>query len=145
MKNKFDVQAAYKCYDIIMSAMDIKSPFTLDELITEVEKLRKNIDIRAVTMKPNVYGSAKLVKDDFYVLAYNQALEERLITRTILHELAHIAKGDVDKNADKICYVSRDHIYEVPEYDIEFICSMWLEQLVDEGTERATRLWFDGE
>lgn len=146
MKNKFDVQAAYNCYDTIMSGMDIRSPFTLEELIKDVEKLRgKHIDVRAVTMAANVYGSAKLAEGDFYVLVYNQTLEERLINRTILHELAHIAKGDVDKSADKICYVSRNHIYEVPEYDIEFICSMWLEQLVDEGTERATRLWFDGE
>jgi hypothetical protein len=146
MMPKFDVTAAYRRYNTLMAMLDVKPHFTFDELKMAIERLReKDIEIAALPMPGNIYGSAKLAAADYYIISYNQALDERLSTRTILHELAHIARGDVEKSKEKICYISRENCYSVLEFDVEFICSMWLEQMVKGGPERAGKLWFDGD
>lgn len=137
-----DFLGATERYELLMQKLGLKSNFTLEELISCIEQKRgRRIDIDKGPLSPNIYGCAKLSEDgQSYLIGYNDKLQRRIALRAILHELGHIARGDVDRKystsayagqcGEIVCYQRRTHFYNAQEEEVEFICSNWLDRLI---------------
>lgn len=142
MHNQLDFLGATERYELLMQKLGLKSNFTLEELISCIEQNRgRQIDIDKGPLSPDIYGCAKLSEDgQSYLIGYNDKLQRRIALRAILHELGHIARGDVDRRCgtstsaeqcgEIICYQRRTHFYNAMEEEVEFICSNWLDKLI---------------
>lgn len=82
----------------LIRALEIESQVTLEELLQKVSDLRdKPIIIHSSSQLPaTVSGFSLHSSKGCYVIWYDQLRPERNIICIILHELAHILKGDLD-------------------------------------------------
>lgn len=158
MNNEFDFEGATERYELLMQKLGLKSSFTIDELIDCIERSRngRRINIGEGQLSPDIYGCARLADDgESYLIGYNDKLQRRIALRAILHELGHIARGDVDRkylvnartgqSTETVCYQRRIHFYDAVEKEVEFICSNWLDRLISIKDGKLDEAWLNKE
>jgi hypothetical protein len=145
MKNhEFNSKDAIADYKAIQFTLGLGKNFSLDQLIKAIEDFRKHpIEISSEVMPPEIYGySHYQAEAGVFIAKYNSELDEKMALRAKLHELAHIARGDVGGIKQNRCYISRNRdLYDKLEYDVEFIASMWLKAIIKNDLDLANQDW----
>jgi hypothetical protein len=142
MEQSFNATEAQERFDLLDEKLAITASFTLEELIERIEQVQQHaIEIIRHPLPAEVNGCVWFASQQKgYFVCYNAALPCRLANRAILHELAHIVRGDVQRTQanrtsrnvgnELMCYQRRTQLYSGPEAEVEFIGANWLERLV---------------
>lgn len=156
MDANFNTKEALWHHELLVGKMKLANNFTFDDLLYAIEEYRQApIDINPMPLPPDVYGAVRRSKDGSrYIVSFNDKLQERLVNRAILHELGHIARGDVDKIAktnmvnggirDITCYQRRGQLYKPQEKAVQLTSSIWLEQIMSQEQliyKRSNGIW----
>ena len=156
MDSNFKIEEALWHHELLMEKMKLAENFTFEDLLYAIEEYRQApIDINPMSLPPDMYGAVRRTKDgSLYIISFNDKLQERLAERAVLHELGHVARGDVDRiikaaplvggTQDITCYQRRGQFYKPQERAVQLTCSIWLEQVMSQEQliyKRSNGIW----